>query len=342
MPKDAPLTVELPEAGRDRPGFLKVSVIAAVGFVLGIAWPRVMGVRLGIAAPGESSAAASASAGSNHGGRAPEPNAASIVAKGPAAAAPAASLGAAPTEKVAVPVVAASAAPAPSALSISVHKGSVLSCKTSDGDTKKGKECGSISAIDQFISPRLRKLGTCAGMDGQTGKLSVVVGADFGANRYSYDVGKSSTVANPEAVATCLQTMFKNNSLAGTAHDYPRYTIAYTAQLSTGADGEKAEPETRALAAQTGAKEASGERGERGERDERDEKTDRAELASGEAKVSWEVALVRDLPKTGNLVTRLPRGAKVKVGGTKDGWYQIKFGDGFANDGWVYRGAIGR
>jgi hypothetical protein len=42
------------------------------------------------------------------------------------------------------------------------------------------------------------------------------------------------------------------------------------------------------------------------------------------------------------LVTRLPRGTKVKVGTRKDGWFQIKFGEGFTSEGWVYRGAIGR
>jgi hypothetical protein len=45
-------------------------------------------------------------------------------------------------------------------------------------------------------------------------------------------------------------------------------------------------------------------------------------------------------PRT--LVARLPRGTKVKVGTSKDGWYQVKYGDGFANEGWLYRGAIGR
>jgi hypothetical protein len=64
--------------------------------------------------------------------------------------------------------------------------------------------------------------------------------------------------------------------------------------------------------------------------------------ASGEAEVAWDVGLVRDTPKTGTLVARLPRGTKVKVGTSKDGWYQVKYGDGFANEGWLYRGAIGR
>ncbi|MBF5066364.1 hypothetical protein G6O45_24370, partial [Salmonella enterica subsp. enterica serovar Istanbul] len=45
---------------------------------------------------------------------------------------------------------------------------------------------------------------------------------------------------------------------------------------------------------------------------------------------------------TGSVVARLPRGTKVKLGPIKDGWYAIKYGDGFASDGFVYRGAIGR
>ena len=36
------------------------------------------------------------------------------------------------------------------------------------------------------------------------------------------------------------------------------------------------------------------------------------------------------------------RGTPLRLGSSKDGWYPIKYGDGFASDGWVYRGAIGR
>jgi hypothetical protein len=60
------------------------------------------------------------------------------------------------------------------------------------------------------------------------------------------------------------------------------------------------------------------------------------------AQVKWEVALVRDAPKTGKVVARLPRGTTVHVGPVSDGWFPVKYGDDFANDGWVYRGAIGR
>ena len=51
---------------------------------------------------------------------------------------------------------------------------------------------------------------------------------------------------------------------------------------------------------------------------------------------------MRDTPKTGGLLARLPRGTKVKVGTAKDGWFLIKYGESYAREGWVYRGAIGR
>ncbi|MDF2692812.1 MAG: hypothetical protein K0S65_1195, partial [Labilithrix sp.] len=88
MPKDAPLAVEVPAPDRDKPGWVKVGVIAAAGFIIGIAWPRLVGVRLGPAAPGESAAAAASAsaAASAHGGRAPDAPPASVTAKGPAAA----------------------------------------------------------------------------------------------------------------------------------------------------------------------------------------------------------------------------------------------------------------
>jgi hypothetical protein len=60
------------------------------------------------------------------------------------------------------------------------------------------------------------------------------------------------------------------------------------------------------------------------------------------AQVEWEVALVRDGPKTGKVIARLPRGTSVRIGPARDGWYPVKYGSDYAGDGWVYRGAIGR
>ena len=49
-----------------------------------------------------------------------------------------------------------------------------------------------------------------------------------------------------------------------------------------------------------------------------------------------------DLGLTGKVVARLQHGAELQLGAVKDGWYPVKFGDGFGSEGWVYRGAIGR
>ena len=339
MRKDAPLAVEVPASDRDKPGWVKVGVIAAVGFIVGIAWPRLMGIRLGPSAPGESSSAAAAS-GSAQGGRAPDAPPASVVAKVPAAAVTTApSVAAAPA---AAPDV-TTASTSGGAPTITIQKGSVLSCKTADGDTKKGKQCGPVPGIDQLVQPRVRKLATCSGAEGQTGKLSLVVSADFKSGRFSYDVGKSTTLPNVDAVAPCLKTVFQGASTKETPHEHSRYTVAYSAIFApppAGAEdklaskkGDKGDADRSERA----AKEAPDEK-----KEEKTERSERPNLASGEAQVAWEVALVRDTPKTGGIVARLPRGSKVKVGSAKDGWFQIKFGDGYANEGWVYRGAIGR
>src|SRR5260370_30602587 len=60
---EAPLEVQIPREGADRPAWAKVGVITALGFVLGVAWPRVAGVRVGPSLP-EATSSATASAAS--------------------------------------------------------------------------------------------------------------------------------------------------------------------------------------------------------------------------------------------------------------------------------------
>src|SRR5687767_6122157 len=136
MRKDVPFAIEVPTPDRDKPAWVKVGVIAAVGFIVGIAWPRVVGVKLGPNAPGES---ASAAASASHApGRAPDAPPASVAAK------------TTPDKPAASSPTPASASAAGAALppNIVVQRGTVLSCKTSDGETKKGKECGAVAALD--------------------------------------------------------------------------------------------------------------------------------------------------------------------------------------------------
>lgn len=334
MPKDAPLAVEVPASGRDNPGWVKVGVIAAVGFIIGIAWPRLMGIRLGPAAPGGVASAGPASAsGSAHAGRAPDAPPASVAAKAPVV-----------TTKTTIGSSATpAAAPAPLGVpTVTVRKGAVLSCKTTSGETKKGTDCGPVPGIDQLVQPRLRKISSCDGAEGQTGKLSFVVNVDFHAGRFSYDVGKSSTLPKIDALASCLKTTFHGTSTAAIPHEHPRYTVAYSAIFASAASGDEDNVASTIERSEKGDKDTSEKAAKSASEPPEVKKREKPDLASGEAQVAWEVALVRDAPKTGGLVSRLPRGTTVKVGPARDGWFQIKFGEGHANEGWVYRGAIGR
>lgn len=326
------LAVEIPSPERDKPAWVKVGAIAAVGFVIGVAWPRLVGVRVGPSAPGEAAAAASASASAAAAARAAEPPSA------PAPTAKAAASGATTVASAASMTAPSSTSLAPT---ISVPKGAILSCKTTDGETKKGaKECGPLAALDAIVLPRLRKLAACSGAEGQSGKLSVVVTADFGTNKLLSDIGKTSTVGNLDQITGCVKKELAGVALGNVTHEHARYTVSYHATFAPPKDAAEAPSTKETSTKETSSKDSA--RNAKKDDGEKAEPKDRVATNPGEGAVAWEVALVRDVPKTGEVLARLPRGTKVKVGALKDGWYGIKFGDGFGTDGYVPRAAIGR
>ena len=300
---DAPLTVQIPRPGEDHPRWRRVGVITAIGFVIGVLWPRLAGVRLGPAVPEATSAAAIASEA---------PPAAPAAPGLPAAPSPAT---AAPPAAVVAPAPSASAAPA---VSVAVGHGVVFACKTSDGDSEKGSDCGSLPGLDGLVMPRLRKLADCPDAAGASGKVHFVVHLDFGRGGVGIDLGRGHGVASPDALLACAKTDLTGLSVAAVPHDNPRYSVAYSVTFGGGA------ATTASASATPSAARAAGD------------------AAEGTAQVQWEVAIVRDSPKTGKVIARLQRGSELHLGSPRDGWYPVKFGDGFSSDGWVYRGAIGR
>ncbi len=48
---DPPLTVHIPTRDDDHPSWMRVGIIAVVGFAIGVAWPKLAGVKLGPNAP---------------------------------------------------------------------------------------------------------------------------------------------------------------------------------------------------------------------------------------------------------------------------------------------------
>ena len=303
---DAPFAVQLPPAADDRPSWIRVGVIAAVGFAIGVAWPRVAGIRLGPSAPAEALPATSAPL------RVVDPSPASI-ASGPAADLPSASV--APS----APVAAAPSGP-PVVL---VTKGNVVSCKTDDGESLKGAAaCGATAGFDAIAQPRFRRLSGCSAAEGATGKLQATVYLDFTNNRVSVDIGRSSTVPNVESIGGCLKQHFAGVSIGAVEHTHPRYSISYNATFAP-PQGASALAPSATAAGLAAAPQVLG-------------------ADAPTASVVWEVAIVRDAPRTGQVVARLQRGTKIRVGNGQDGWYRVRYGGAFSSEGWVYRGSIGK
>ena len=295
---------------------MKVGVITVIGFAVGVTWPRLAGVRLGPSAPNEAAAPALAASA-----RASDPASPASLPSAAAALASAGStvvVGSAPVEPPASSRV-------KNASVVNVGHGVVISCRTDDGDSLKGAAaCGGLGGFDAIAQPRLRKLVSCPPSAGASGKLSAVFSLDFKSNRVGVDVGRASTVGNTEAFASCLRSAFQGVSLGPIAHDHPRYAVAYAVKLvAPDAESAASTPPAPVAANPSPTAPTSSE-------------------ADGTAEVVWEIALVRDAPRTGQVVGRLPRGSKVRLGPGDDGWYHVKFGSGFASDGFLYRGALGR
>ena len=201
-----------------------------------------------------------------------------------------------------------------------VTHGALISCKTADGEALKGQACGATPSFDPLAQPRLKRLAHCPGAQGLSGKLAVAFSLDFTRNKVNFSFGKSSTVSNKDTLDQCLRMSIENISLNAVPHDNPLYAMYYSVTFT---------PRDSVAAALPAAQSATG--------------AAEAEAAPAMAQVGWEVAIVRDTPRTGQVVARLQRGTKVRVGGSgQDGWYRVQFGNDFTSEGWVYRGAIGR
>ena len=295
-PMAARPSVHIPAPGADKPSWLRVGAFALVGFAIGVAWPKLAGVRLGPAAPAEAVSAVAAS-------RAAEMASASAIANANAPA-------------VSTPSATATASPATN-VSVTVGHVAILSCKTEDGESLKGKDCGWLTGLDPLIQTRLKRLAQLPATAENPGKLNVILGLDFKNNRISVESGKSSTVKDVDSLKAFIAGEVKSMSLKPVDHQNERYSVLYVVNISTGAEA------TSSSSASTPSKPESN-------------------LPEGQAAVAWETAIVRDAPHTGAIVAHLPRGTKVQLGASDGGWYKIKFGPSFASEGYVYRGAIGK
>jgi len=309
-----PYAVDIPQRKADEPSWLRVAAIAVVGFVVGVAWPKVAGVRIGPSAPPEAIAAhAKEQKDQKDQQAAAEASAAQPNGSAPSGSANVPSVSATVPSSAGAPAVQPANAP-----DILVKGGILLACRTTGGETIKGMGCGPI-AFDAIAQPRIKKLSQCAAAQGAEGKFGVIFNLDFNSNKTGFTVGKSSTVKDPDGVLACLKQSFDSVSLSAVSHEHPTYSLLYNANfVSKSAPSSSGSSRTSTPAPP-------------------------AEPAGTATQIMWEVAIVRDKPRTGQVVARLPRGTNVRLGASQDGgWYQVKYGENFASDGWLYRAAIGK
>jgi hypothetical protein len=220
---DSPLIVRFPKPAEDRPSWTKLGVITAIGFLVGVLWPRLAGVRLGPAVPEAPSATVAAAPPSAPAERGAVPPAA-IVASAPPfvrTTPPSADVPSALPERGRNLV-----APANEHATVSVGHGAIFACNTSAGDSLKGGACGNLPGLDSAIMPRLRKIADCPEAAAASGTLHLVVRVDFSRDALGVDLARTQAVSSPDGLLACARAAVAGASLNNIAHDNARYSVA--------------------------------------------------------------------------------------------------------------------
>jgi Bacterial SH3 domain len=243
---------------------------------------------------------------------APVDNEASAAsAEEPHAAPPGSATAAPPPAAKAAPAGEEPPAPEPTD-QLKLSEAKVTSCRDSKGAKKES--CDALD-LDSRVRPKILALSGCPAAKNLQGTLSLGIELDFNNGKVS-DVlkGKSTSLpdASADALIACAKQELASLSIADVKHSHAKYTVFYIVELLP--------PGPAPSAAGDAGKEVT--------------------TASGRATVAWEVAIVRDQPKDGEIVARLMRGTRVVVSGRDGDWYRIKY-DAKGAEGWVFRTSIG-
>lgn len=298
---DRPLQIDIPGPTDGRPIWSRVGLVAAAGFIIGIAWPRLAGVHVGPHAPSDSRPTAEASVSAS------------------ASAAPSQAPTAAPTGSN------AAAAPTPSenppSDTVTVGTGKIQRCFDKKG--KKQESCGELQ-IDQLVVPKLKELSKCPAAIGLEGKLNIGFEVHFEKKEVHVTKGKKNSLPSStvQGILQCAGKEMANLALDEVPHKHTRYTLAYQLTFAkAGKPPEEPKPGANDGDDEKPAGQTTSETG-----------------VTGSAVVAWDTALLRKDPKDGDVVARLVRGTKVKLVGRQNDWYKVESGN---KTGWVYRGSIG-
>lgn len=210
-PKDPAIVV--PTHADEQPRFGRVGAIAAVGFVVGVAWPSLARLELVPQPPTDTTLATTSpsSSASGMGSAAPE--------------------------------IAAALAPAPKAVvGPKVKLVDIVSCVDADG--RKRTKCDA-PALDGVLVEPLKGLLACDGAEGQTGALSLGFDIDLGSGNLShFTVGRSTTLdtALARSLSDCAKSKLTQVDVSSVEHGYASYRVFYLIEFTRAA----AQPEPAA------------------------------------------------------------------------------------------------
>lgn len=200
------LQVVVPSKAQDKVPLARVGIIAGVGFVVGVLWPWLAGVKLVPSAPVEGEKT-------------------SAVVSEPASPSPS------PT-----PAPAAKAAPAKTAeptpeQRVQVGPPIYLNCLDKDG--RKLKRCDEID-FTAVAKARIQSLANCPGADGAAGTFSIGFKLSFPKKKVVKVMrGKSTTLPDDvtAVLMTCAEKEFASATLEGVEHEHVEYVIFYKAEF---------------------------------------------------------------------------------------------------------------
>ena len=284
---ERPLQIDIPGPTEGRPIWSRVGLVAVAGFIIGIAWPRLAGVRVGPSAPSDARPAVEAPASAS----APAAPSGAPVAPGPSGAP------AAPT------------AEEPPSGTVMVGPGKIQRCFDKKG--KKQESCGELQ-IDQIVVPKLKDLGKCASAIGLEGKMSVGFEVHFEKKEVHVTKGKKNTLPSTtvQGILQCAAKEMANLPLDEVPHKWARYTLAYQVTfVKPGKPQEEPKGDAKDGDDEKPAGQTTSETG-----------------VTGSAVVGWDTALLRKDPKDGEVIARLVRGTKVKLVGRQNDWYKVESG----------------
>ena len=210
----------VPGSRDDSVKFGRVGIIALVGFAIGIAWPRLAGVKLVPSVPVPAAVEASAR----------ELTGAPLETK--------------PTDVAAPPVAPSAALPEkPPAERLLVSDVQVANCRNARG--KRTQSCDRVD-FDRVAREPLRSLSSCPGTEEAAGVLSLGFDLDFQGDKIkNIQSGKSTSLEQDDVdrLLACARERFATVSLAGIPHEQNTYTLYYRLELLSASGGAKAAPE---------------------------------------------------------------------------------------------------